>query len=54
VCVVDQQVQRAFDLSLAALLGEGIYNFGELVRAGGLLGAVLVVTAVVFSCHTLS
>eukprot|EP00045_Choanoeca_perplexa_P005269 m.44580 g.44580 ORF g.44580 m.44580 type:complete len:376 (-) comp13029_c0_seq1:117-1244(-) len=28
---VDQQVQRAFDLSLAALLGEGIYNFGELL-----------------------
>ncbi|EDQ89152.1 uncharacterized protein MONBRDRAFT_32580 [Monosiga brevicollis MX1] len=28
---VEDQVQRAFDLSLAALLGEGIYNFGELL-----------------------
>eukprot|EP00730_Choanoeca_flexa_P019613 TRINITY_DN9589_c0_g1_i7.p1 TRINITY_DN9589_c0_g1~~TRINITY_DN9589_c0_g1_i7.p1 ORF type:complete len:405 (+),score=105.68 TRINITY_DN9589_c0_g1_i7:175-1389(+) len=28
---VDEQVQRAFDLSLAALLGKGIYNFGELL-----------------------
>jgi 26S proteasome regulatory subunit N9 len=24
---------RAFDLSMSALLGEGLYNFGELVSA---------------------
>ena len=27
-----EQVERAFSLSLAALLGENVYNFGELVR----------------------
>lgn len=26
-----EQLERAFHLSLAALLGEGVYNFGELV-----------------------
>eukprot|EP00050_Salpingoeca_kvevrii_P006757 m.291448 g.291448 ORF g.291448 m.291448 type:complete len:372 (+) comp12470_c0_seq1:63-1178(+) len=30
ISVVDQ-VQRAYDLGLAALLGDGIYNFGELL-----------------------
>lgn len=28
---IEEQVVRAFDLGLAALLGEGIYNFGELI-----------------------
>eukprot|EP01147_Barroeca_monosierra_P007717 gene7717-614_t len=28
---VEEQVARAFDLSLAAILGKGIYNFGELL-----------------------
>lgn len=27
-----ERVERAYDLSLSALLGETIYNFGELVR----------------------
>ncbi|EGD74634.1 hypothetical protein PTSG_12378 [Salpingoeca rosetta] len=27
----EQQVQRAFDLALAAILGKGVYNFGELL-----------------------
>lgn len=27
-----EQVQHAFFLGLAALLGEGVYNLGELVR----------------------
>jgi len=31
---VGEQVTRAFSLSLAALLGEDVYNFGELVRWG--------------------
>ena len=32
VCVLaGEQLERAFHLSLAALLGEGVYNFGELV-----------------------
>lgn len=26
----DQQMERAFYLGLAALLGKGVYNFGEL------------------------
>ena len=30
-CLVAEQVQRAFSLALAALLGENVYNFGELV-----------------------
>ncbi len=29
---VEEQLQMAFNLSLAALLGEDVYNFGELVR----------------------
>jgi hypothetical protein len=29
--------QRAHDLCIAALLGETIYNFGELVRMSSLL-----------------
>lgn len=29
---VEQQVERALSLSLAALLGDDVYNFGELVR----------------------
>ena len=32
-CAGEQQVQRAFDLALAAVLGKGVYNFGELVSA---------------------
>ena len=31
-CKVDEQVQRAFSLGLAALLGKDVYNFGELVK----------------------
>ena len=31
VFVAGEQLERAFHLSLAALLGEGVYNFGELV-----------------------
>ncbi len=32
VCVLaSEQMTRAFSLSLAALLGEDVYNFGELV-----------------------
>jgi 26S proteasome regulatory subunit N9 len=27
-----ERLERAYDLSIAALLGETIYNFGELVR----------------------
>lgn len=27
-----EQQERAFTLGLAGLLGEGVYNFGELVR----------------------
>ena len=30
-CLVAEQVERAFHLALAALLGETVYNFGELV-----------------------
>ena len=30
VSVVDQQ-ERAFRLGIAAILGDGVYNFGELV-----------------------
>ena len=30
----DQRREIAYDLGVAALLGEGIYNFGELVRTG--------------------
>ena len=26
-----EQVERAFNLGLAAILGSGVYNFGELV-----------------------
>lgn len=26
-----EQAERAFNLGLAAILGEGVYNFGELV-----------------------
>ena len=26
-----EQVERAFNLALAAILGKGVYNFGELV-----------------------
>ena len=29
--IAGEQLERAFHLSLAALLGEGVYNFGELV-----------------------
>lgn len=29
---VIERIERAYDLSLSALLGETIYNFGELVR----------------------
>ena len=28
---VADQIERAFNLSLAAILGKGVYNFGELV-----------------------
>jgi hypothetical protein len=28
---VGEKQERAFDLSMSALLGEGLYNFGELV-----------------------
>lgn len=31
VFIVAEQKERAFNLGLAALLGDGIYNFGELV-----------------------
>ena len=31
VCTVEEQRDRAFTLALAALLGENVYNFGELV-----------------------
>ena len=31
--VVEEKSQRAFCLAIAALIGEGIYNFGELVRS---------------------
>lgn len=31
VFAVSEQMDRAFSLSLAALLGEDVYNFGELV-----------------------
>lgn len=27
-----EQAERAFNLGLAAILGEGVYNFGELVK----------------------
>jgi len=27
-----EHAERAFNLGLAAILGEGVYNFGELVR----------------------
>jgi 26S proteasome regulatory subunit N9 len=27
----EEKIERAFDLSMSALLGEGLYNFGELV-----------------------
>lgn len=30
--VATEQIERSFNLGLAALLGEGVYNFGELVR----------------------
>ena len=30
----EEQVDRAFNLGLAALLGENVYNFGELVSGG--------------------
>ena len=30
-CLVEEQVDRAFSLALAALLGDCLYNFGELV-----------------------
>ena len=29
---MEQKVERALSLSLAALLGDDVYNFGELVR----------------------
>jgi 26S proteasome regulatory subunit N9 len=29
---VGERVERAYDLAMAALLGDNIYNFGELVR----------------------
>ena len=32
-CSVTEQVERAFHLALAVLLGETVYNFGELVRS---------------------
>jgi 26S proteasome regulatory subunit N9 len=28
-----EQAERAFNLGLAAILGKGVYNFGELVGA---------------------
>jgi hypothetical protein len=28
---MEEQVNRAHDLALSALLGDGLYNFGELV-----------------------
>ena len=28
---IKEQVERAHDLALSALMGEGLYNFGELV-----------------------
>lgn len=31
VAVVSEQQERAFTLGLAGLLGEGVFNFGELV-----------------------
>ncbi len=31
IIVVEEKSQRAFCLAIAALIGEGIYNFGELV-----------------------
>ena len=32
-----EQVDRAFNLGLAAVLGEGVYNFGELVSTNILI-----------------
>lgn len=32
ISTVSEQQERAFTLGLAGLLGEGVYNFGELVR----------------------
>lgn len=37
---VSEQQERAFTLGLAGLLGEGVYNFGELVRDATFLSAV--------------
>lgn len=31
VTIVSEQQERAFTLGLAGLLGEGVFNFGELV-----------------------
>lgn len=31
VFAASEQVERAFNLGLAAILGDGVYNFGELV-----------------------
>ena len=31
------QLERAFNLGLAAILGKGVYNFGELVRMTSIL-----------------
>ena len=33
----NEHAERAFNLGLAAVLGEGIYNFGELVSLFGFL-----------------
>lgn len=32
----DEKQDWAFSVGLAALLGEGVYNFGELVRRGNI------------------
>ena len=38
----EEKVERAFSLSIAALLGDGVYNFGELVRTAHLHNCVTI------------
>jgi hypothetical protein len=35
IVIVSEQQERAFTLGLAGLLGEGVFNFGELVSWPG-------------------